>query len=105
MIKSDMKMPDEAARDFAELHEQVEKYLEFINESVREENADILAKATSWGNKITRHMKEYRSSHLERVEAGQTSALQSLIITDILNSYRRVKDHALNIAEVLAGEK
>ena len=105
MRKSDMKMPDEAARDFAALHDQVEKYLIFVNEGVKEENADILGKALNLGNKITRHVKEYRSRHLERVEAGRTSALQSLIITDILNAYRRVKDHALNIAEVLAGEK
>ena len=105
MRKSDMQMPDEAVKDFAALHDQVEKYLIFVNEGVKEENADILGKALNLGNKITRHVKEYRSRHLERVEAGRTSALQSLIITDILNAYRRVKDHALNIAEVLAGEK
>lgn len=105
MIKSDMQMPDEATKNFIHLHEQVEKYLAFVNKSVEEENAGILNKASNWGNKITRHIKEYRSDHLEQVETGQTSALQSLIITDILNSYRRVKDHALNIAEVLAGEK
>ena len=105
MVKSDMKMPQEAVKDFTALHDQVEKYIAFINEGVKEENADVLVKAVNWGNRITRHIKEYRSGHLERVEAGQTSALQSLIITDILNSYRRVKDHALNIAEVLAGEK
>jgi Na+/phosphate symporter len=29
----------------------------------------------------------------------------SLIYTDMLTAYRRIKDHAFNIAEVLIGEK
>lgn len=105
MRKSGMQMPKDAKRDIAELHSQVERYISFINGSVREDDIKILPKASSWGTNITRLMKEYRSNHLERVEAGQTSPLQSLIITDILNSYRRVKDHAFNIVEVLTGEK
>ena len=50
-------------------------------------------------------MKEYRKNHLERVGTEHTSPLESLTITDILNAYRRIKDHALNIAEVLSGDK
>ena len=42
---------------------------------------------------------------LARVGTGQATPLKSLIFTDMLNAYRRIKDHALNIAEVLAGEK
>jgi phosphate:Na+ symporter len=105
MRKSGMQMPENAKRDIAELHNQIEKYITFINGSVKEDDIKILPKASTWGANITRLMKEYRSNHLERVEAGQTSPLQSLIITDILNSYRRVKDHAFNIVEVLTGEK
>lgn len=76
-----------------------------INEAVKEDNVRIILKAGTLGDGITHLIKEYRTNHLERVEAGDVSALKSLIITDMLNAYRRVKDHALNIAEVLAGEK
>jgi Na+/phosphate symporter len=31
--------------------------------------------------------------------------MKSLIYMDMLSSYRRIKDHSLNIAEVVAGEK
>lgn len=107
MRKSGMQMSEEAKRDILDLHSRVEGYIKFVNKSVREDEpkGESLNKALSWGNNITRFMKEYRSGHLERVEAGLTSPLQSLIITDMLNYYRRVKDHALNIVEVLAGEK
>jgi Na+/phosphate symporter len=40
-----------------------------------------------------------------RVSDGKASPLKSLICMDMLNSYRRIKNHTFNIAEVLAGEK
>jgi phosphate:Na+ symporter len=50
-------------------------------------------------------MKEYRRQHLERLQKEEVSPFFSLAFTDMLNFYRRMKDHALNIAEVVAGEK
>ena len=42
---------------------------------------------------------------LERLAGGEISPLLSLVVPDMLSAYRRIKDHALNIAEVLSGEK
>jgi Na+/phosphate symporter len=39
------------------------------------------------------------------LQKEEVSPLFSLVYMDMLNFYRRMKDHALNIAEVLAGEK
>jgi Na+/phosphate symporter len=50
-------------------------------------------------------MKESRREHLEHLQHEQVSPYLSLVYTDMLNYYRRMKDHALNIAEVVAGEK
>jgi phosphate:Na+ symporter len=105
MDKGDMEMLSETRGEIIELHERVLKYLSMINEAVKEDNVRIVLKAGTQGDAITHLIKEYRTNHLERVESGHVSALKSLIITDMLNAYRRVKDHALNIAEVLAGEK
>jgi phosphate:Na+ symporter len=105
MRKGGMTMPEDAEREILDLHGRVSDYIDFVNEAVKEDNVRILVKARTGGDAITHLIREYRSNHLARVEAGQTSALKSLIITDMLNAYRRVKDHGLNIAEVLAGEK
>ena len=105
MDKGDMELLIETRSEIIELHERVLKYLTMINEAVKEDNVRILLKAGTHGDAITHLIKEYRTNHLERVESGNITALKSLIITDMLNAYRRVKDHALNIAEVLAGEK
>jgi phosphate:Na+ symporter len=105
MDKGEMEMLSETRGEIIELHGRVLKYLSMINEAVKEDNVRIVLKAGTQGDAITHLIKEYRTNHLERVESGHVSALKSLIITDMLNAYRRVKDHALNIAEVLAGEK
>ena len=105
MDKGDMEMLGETRKEIIELHDRVLQYLSMINTAVKEDNVRIVLKASTLGDGITHLIKEYRTNHLERVEAGDVSALKSLIITDMLNAYRRVKDHALNIAEVLAGEK
>ena len=105
MDKGDMEMLGETRNEIVELHGRVLQYLSMINDAVEEGNIRIVLKAGTQGDAITHLIKEYRTNHLERVESGHVTALKSLIITDMLNAYRRVKDHALNIAEVLAGEK
>ena len=54
---------------------------------------------------VTNLMKKCREQHLGRVGDGIATPQMSLIYTDMLTAYRRIKDHAFNIAEVLADEK
>ena len=61
--------------------------------------------ATTEGVAIGKLMKENRARHLDRLQQEEVSPLFSLAYTDMLNFYRRMKDHELNIAEVVAGEK
>ncbi len=105
MRDANQHMSEQGHREILDLHDKVAVYINFINDAVRQENKEALSKARARGNNITRVMKECRASHLARVGTGPTTPLKSLIYTDMLNSYRRIKDHALNIAEVLAGEK
>ena len=88
------------------LHDRVAAYILNVNQYVKEEqDKDILTKAVSEGAAISELMKEFRRQHLERLQQEEVSPFFSLAFTDILNFYRRIKDHALNIAEVIAGEK
>ena len=87
------------------LHARVSSYISKVNESMREENPDHLVWAITEGAAIGQLMKDSRREHLERLQKEEVSPLFSLAYTDMLNFYRRMKDHALNIAEVVAGEK
>ncbi len=103
--QSGQKMSPEGLAAIIDLHDNVAEYLGLIDEATKNADANVLMLAESRGQSITELMKRYRTEHLARVSAGIASPLKSLIYTDMLNSYRRIKDHGLNIAEVLAGEK
>ncbi|MDF1553237.1 MAG: Na/Pi cotransporter family protein [Deferrisomatales bacterium] len=87
------------------LHDRLEAFLGTVTGALREGRIGILPEIRTDGAAITHHMKQSRASHLERVGTEEASPLASLIFTDMLNAYRRVKDHGINIAEILAGQK
>jgi phosphate:Na+ symporter len=103
--QADLKVSDAGKTEILDLHEKISDYIKLIAQAVHEGNEAIISKAQTRGDSITHLVKQYRTKHLERVESGHISPLKSLIFTDILTSYRRIKDHGLNIAEALAGEK
>ena len=96
---------EEGRQELIDLHHKVADYIKMVNDAERNENMDILGRAQSDSEIITRQMKDYRQQHLIRLSNSKASPLSSLVFTDMLNNYRRMKDHALNIAEVIAGEK
>lgn len=115
LIKLRLKMRDnnlhlspEAKQEILEIHDRVTDYLATVHAGLihePENPAEFLSEAHTRGNGITSLIKEYRTKHLARVEEGKATPLKSLIYTDMLTSYRRIKDHILNITEVVAGEK
>jgi len=100
-----MKLSPEGREEILDLHANVMNYIQFINEAKCTENTEILSKAQTQAALITRLMKDYRRQHLNRLSEQKVQALNSLVFTDMLNNYRRMTDHTLNIAEVIAGEK
>jgi len=105
MDKENMSFSDDENRELLGLHDKVCEYVKMITEGVKSSHPEIISKANTHGDAITHEIKAMRTRHLERVGEKTTTPLHSLIYNDILNGYRRAKDHALNIAEALAGEK
>jgi phosphate:Na+ symporter len=103
--QSGQKMSEEGLSAIIDLHNNVAEYLQLVNEATEKDDVNVLTPAESRGQSVTELMKRYRREHLARVSSGAVTPLKSLIYTDMLNAYRRIKDHGLNIAEVLAGEK
>lgn len=104
---NNLPISEEGIADLRMLHEMVVEYLLLVHTTLEKDAGTIefFSEARTKGTAITKFMKECRTRHLSRVEEGKASALKSLIYTDMLTAYRRIKDHAFNIAEVLAGEK
>jgi len=91
-------------KEMLEIHDFITDYLKFICVALCERN-DIQSEAAIRSDELIRMVKASRARHIEQLTDGKTSPLVSLIYPDMLSAYRRIKDHALNIAEVIAGEK
>lgn len=105
MEQNNLPIDGPAKEKLAVLHDRVSAYISKINLLMKDESKDHLAWATTEGAAIAELMKESRRLHLLRLQKEEVSPYFSLAYTDMLNFYRRMKDHALNIAEVVAGEK
>lgn len=105
MKKYGMDLTEQGRNEIISLHDSLTEYLDIVYGAVKDQNQDILSKAMTENSAIRRKIKTFRSSHLNRLAAEQTSPLMSLVYMDLLNSYRRMLDHLFNIAEVLSGEK
>jgi len=102
---NEMELSKKDKKDIIDLHDSTAKYLNMIKNALVTRNVQILSKALSSGDTLKHKVKTIRSSHLNRLAKEQTTALMSLVFMDMLNAYNRIKEHALNIAEVIAGEK
>jgi len=98
-------LAEEDRQDILVLHDQIADYLHMINQAVKEGNTHILPKATSQAGIITHTMKDARQAHIRRLEEKHAEPLVSLIVMDMLQAYRKINNHLLNIAETVAGEK
>ena len=104
----DLEFFAEERKGLLELHDLVTDYVVMVNEACAEGRAEVLSRAETFGNEISHKARELRSQHLtDMVEArnGAANPVMSMIYADMLNAYRRVKDHAFNVAEAVAGEK
>ncbi len=104
-IRNDIKFTEGGRSDLLALHDLVDEYLALISDAVSSRWTEVLSKAHIHGEAIEAFVKESRRRHLAQVGNESTNPRATLVFTDMLTSYRRVKDHALNIAEALAGEK
>jgi phosphate:Na+ symporter len=102
---NDLKLAPEGVQEFIDMNQRVLAYVRSVNKAVLSEDVRAADNLIATSGEITRTMKKYRQQHLERLADNKVSSLSSLVYTDMLNHYRRMKDHALNIAEVLVGEK
>jgi phosphate:Na+ symporter len=100
-----LKFAPEGDEEMIILHDSIAAYLDLIHMAVQNKNREALSKIQSLSKRIVAQVKDIRAEHLSRLEQQKTTPLASLIFMDMLSAYRRIKDHGLNIAEVLAGEK
>jgi len=95
----------EHREDILQLHDMVDQYLALVVEGFQNRQPEVITKANSMGSEVTHLAKVLRDRHLDHLTTERTEPHINVAYMATLNSYRRVRDHAKNIAEALAGEK
>ena len=68
-------------------------------------SADYLSEIRRRSRDITNEIRELRDRHWNRLSEETVDPLITTSYMDIANSYRRIKDHLLNIGEAAVGGK
>ena len=103
--QADLKLSQTDRDNLLELHDEVVSYVEMVSIACWQNRGEVVTKAHSQGEGISHQVRRLRNQHLAEVAETRPAPLVTVIFTDMLNAYRRVKDHAMNVAEALAGEK
>jgi phosphate:Na+ symporter len=103
--QADLEFSQADRENILELHDEVVAYVDLVSTACRQNRGEVVTKAHSIGEGISHQIRRLRNQHLAEVAETRPAPLVTVIYTDMLNAYRRVKDHAMNVAEALAGEK
>ena len=95
-----ISLTDEEKSTLKEFNEDTRELFRNVNTAYALKNRDILMKAITKSNKITEKYRKAKQVHLQ--DGGQENPIAMLTTSymDILNHYRRVRDHIFNIIEV-----
>lgn len=104
--RHEMRLPDDQQAELFELHEMVAEYLDQVTDYYIQSNrADVATEVLSHGDAITKHAKSLYKRLLAKAPDEQIEARSMVAYNREVAAYRRIRDHLVNIAEALAGEK
>jgi len=89
----------------SELHTMAKQFLDLVIEGYRQRESEVITKANTISSEINHRVRTLREDHLRRLTEKKVEPHVNVAFTSTLNSYRRVSDHTLNVAESLAGVK
>ncbi len=88
-----------------DLLSMVEKQMNQVTIAYQQEKMDIVSATVKSGNEIKHKVKTLSREHLDYLSAEKVDPYINVSYTATLNALRRVRDHVINLAEALAGEK
>ena len=97
---------EQAKKEILGMHDRVSAHVAQIIHGTRTGGSiDFMREIRAEDDAITHLFKDNRTEHMNRIVSGSCDVLSSIVYSDIMQSYRKIKEHAYNIAEALMGEK
>ncbi|MCA9047710.1 MAG: Na/Pi cotransporter family protein, partial [Planctomycetaceae bacterium] len=106
LYRHELRLPENQLAELFELHDMVSDYLDLVSQYYEQwERAGGAVEALPQGDIITKHAKTLYKRLLAKPPSEQLEARSMVTYNRQVASYRRIRDHLVNIAEALAGEK
>jgi phosphate:Na+ symporter len=110
MRANNMTLSDEGKKEMLTLHDMCMVFAEKVTEAFRRGKAlapDILTNMHTQSHAISQHIKEVRAAQLQRLTDHEPNAdpIKVVLLMDLLNVYRRLKEDCLNIGEAIIDER
>ncbi|MCA9020428.1 MAG: Na/Pi cotransporter family protein, partial [Planctomycetaceae bacterium] len=83
----------------------VEKQLNHVTTAYQQSHTDVVSATIRSGTEIKHKVKTLQREHLDYLSSEKVDPYINVSYTSTLNALRRVRDHVINLAEALAGEK
>lgn len=100
--KNDILLNNTKKETLDKLHLKIEDLFNYVNGAYETGNKDIIIEAMNRSAAIKELYNKARKEHMERVAENKMPAMLSTAYMDILNYYRRIKDHMVNVVETLS---
>ena len=97
---NEIVLSEEKIKKLSYLNDAVNTLFKNVNTAYETKDKEMFIKAIVLANHITDKFRETRTYHLENTAKVEGSAMFSTSYMDILNHYRRIRDHIFNIIEV-----
>lgn len=97
-----------SAEDFSDLLKIstfAKEMLEQTRTYILKSEGDIMARIWEKENELNRLRGEFREKHLNRMSQGKCEPASGPVYSDILNSFEKMGDHAVNVVEAVTGLK
>ncbi|WP_319370320.1 Na/Pi cotransporter family protein [uncultured Ilyobacter sp.] len=101
LSENDILLNETKVNDLKKVHDKVADFFVFANEAYKSNDKETLIEAMRKATDIKNEYKKARNDHMERVGENKMPAMLSTGYMDILNHYRRMRDHILHIVEAL----
>ncbi|WP_320046946.1 Na/Pi cotransporter family protein [uncultured Ilyobacter sp.] len=102
LSENDILLNETKISDLRKVHDKVTDFFLFVNEAYKTNDKESLIEAMRKATDIKSEYKKARNDHMERVGENKMPAMLSTGYMDILNHYRRMRDHILNIMEAMS---
>ena len=105
MREADVRFTDVQQAELVGLHDLIAGYYDRVRGGLEHVPGDYSPEILQESFAITGTIRELRDRHWNRLSEETVAPLVSTSYMDIANSYRRMKDHLLNIGEAAVGGK